>query len=323
MIPALHGNWVDLIIIVVLIFFIYQGFVNGFWAILIDFLAFLGSLLISLRFYKIAANFLQSNFSLNTFVANALGYLVVAVLSEILVSYLLTILIKRLPKKILKNEITRWLGVITSLGQGMLLIAFFLTLVIALPVNPNIKTDISKSKIGGYILGKTQGVEKTINNIFGPINNSLTYTTIEPSSHGSIPLDVGNLNLSVDESSENQMFILVNKERTSRGIGALTWNTKLVNVARNYGKLMWQNHYFGHYDPSGHDVGDRLTAAGIEYSLAGENLALAPTIEIAHTGLMNSPGHRANILDNGFNKVGIGVIDNGYYGKIFVQVFTN
>lgn len=320
---ALHGNWVDLIISVVLGFFIYQGFINGFWAILIDFLSFLGSLLVSLRLYKFAANIFQSNFSLNSFVANALGYLVVAVLSEILISYLLTILIKKLPKKILKNEVTRWLGVVTSLGQGILLIAFFLTLLIALPVSPNIKTDISKSKIGGYILSKTQGIEKTINNIFGPINNSLTYTTIEPTSHGSIPLDVSTLNLSIDESSENQMFNLVNNERVSRGIGALTWDTKLVNVARNYGKLMWQDHYFGHYDPDGHDVGDRLTAAKIPYTLAGENLALAPTVEIAHTGLMNSPGHRANILDNEFHKVGIGVIDNGYYGKIFVQVFTN
>ena len=323
MIPALHGNWVDLIILVVLGFFIYQGFVNGFWAILIDFLSFLGSLLVSLRLYKFAANIFQSNFSLNAFVANALGYLVIAVLSEILISYLLTILIRRLPKKVLKNEVTKWLGVITSLGQGILLIAFFLTLVIALPVSPNIKTDISKSKIGGYILGKTQGIEKTINNIFGPINNSLTYTTIEPTSHGSIPLDVSSLNLSVDESSETQMFNSVNNERVSRGIGKLTWDTKLVNVARNYGKLMWQDHYFGHYDPDGHDVGDRLTAAGIPYTLAGENLALAPTVEIAHTGLMNSPGHRANILDSGFHRVGIGVIDNGYYGKIFVQVFTN
>ncbi|HSX49243.1 MAG TPA: CvpA family protein [Candidatus Saccharimonadales bacterium] len=323
MIPALHGNWVDLIILVILGFFIYQGFVSGFWAILIDFLSFLGSLLVSLRLYKIAANILQSNFSLNTFVANALGYLVVAVLSEILISYLLTILIRRLPKKILKNEVTRWLGVITSLGQGLLLIAFFLILVIALPVSPNIKTDISKSRIGGYILSKTQGIEKAINNIFGPINNSLTYTTIEPSSHGSIPLDIGSLNLTIDESSENQMFNLVNNERVSRAVGALTWDTKLVNVARNYGKLMWQDHYFGHYDPEGRDVGDRLTSAGIPYNLAGENLALAPTVEIAHTGLMNSPGHRANILDSGFHKVGIGVIDNGYYGKIFVQVFTN
>ena len=61
----------------------------------------------------------------------------------------------------------------------------------------------------------------------------------------------------------------------------------------------------------------------IEYSLAGENLALAPTVETAHKGLMNSKGHRENILDEDYRQMGIGVIDNGVYGKMFVQVFTD
>jgi uncharacterized protein YkwD len=52
-------------------------------------------------------------------------------------------------------------------------------------------------------------------------------------------------------------------------------------------------------------------------------LALAPTLATAHTGLMNSEGHRANILEPKFKRVGIGVIDNGVYGKMFVQVFTD
>jgi uncharacterized protein YkwD len=63
--------------------------------------------------------------------------------------------------------------------------------------------------------------------------------------------------------------------------------------------------------------------ARINYSAAGENLALAPTTEFAHDGLMNSPGHRANILNGQFRRVGIGVMDGGIYGKMFVQEFTN
>jgi len=68
---------------------------------------------------------------------------------------------------------------------------------------------------------------------------------------------------------------------------------------------------------------DRLEKAGVSYSIAGENLALAPTVQTAHTGLMNSEGHRANILEPQFKRVGIGVIDNGIYGKMFVQIFTD
>lgn len=48
-----------------------------------------------------------------------------------------------------------------------------------------------------------------------------------------------------------------------------------------------------------------------------------PTVIVAHNGLMNSEGHRANILSPEFSRVGIGVIDNGIYGKIFVQIFTD
>ena len=54
-----------------------------------------------------------------------------------------------------------------------------------------------------------------------------------------------------------------------------------------------------------------------------ENLALAPNVDIAHKGLMNSPGHRANILSPSFGRVGIGVIDGGGYGKMFAQEFAD
>jgi uncharacterized protein YkwD len=66
-----------------------------------------------------------------------------------------------------------------------------------------------------------------------------------------------------------------------------------------------------------------MKKAGIKYMDAGENLALAPTVEIAHKGLMKSPGHRANILSPAFRKVGIGVIKNDVYGMMFSQEFAN
>jgi len=65
-----------------------------------------------------------------------------------------------------------------------------------------------------------------------------------------------------------------------------------------------------------------MKAAGVSYRYAGENLAGAPTVEMAHNSLMNSPGHRANILNANFTKIGIGVVSGGPYGKMFVQMFT-
>jgi uncharacterized protein YkwD len=81
--------------------------------------------------------------------------------------------------------------------------------------------------------------------------------------------------------------------------------------------------YFSHYSPEGKTALDRLRAQRIAFLIAGENLALAPTVTVAHTGLMHSPGHRANILRPQFGKVGIGILDAGRHGIMVTQNFSN
>ena len=61
---------------------------------------------------------------------------------------------------------------------------------------------------------------------------------------------------------------------------------------------------------------------GISYNTAGENIAGNGSVTGAHTSLMNSPGHRANILKTSFNTVGIGVVKGGQYGMMFTQLFV-
>jgi len=167
-------------------------------------------------------------------------------------------------------------------------------------------------------------MEKSISEIFGgAVNDALTYFTIEPKSNETVELKSGIDRLTYDPNSEAKMFEDVNRERANRGMNTLSWDPKITKVAEAYAMDMWQRRYFSHYSPEGQTVAERLDGSGITYQIAGENLALSPTEETAMTGLMNSPGHKANILSAEFNKVGIGVVDNGIYGKIFVQVFTN
>jgi uncharacterized protein YkwD len=66
-----------------------------------------------------------------------------------------------------------------------------------------------------------------------------------------------------------------------------------------------------------------MRAANVEFLTAGENLALAHSLSIAHNGLMNSPGHRANILNPSFGRLGIGILDGGFHGLIVSQEFRN
>jgi len=319
-----NGNYIDLIIVFVLLYYVTEAFRHGFWIILADFISFLGSLILSLRFYKYISLFLKENFSLNLSVSNAIGYLTAAIIFDSLLAYFTGYLIHKLPPNVKKHKLNKLLGIIPGIGEGLIIIAFLLTLTMVLPIKPQIKSDINDSKIGGFILDKTVIFEKTINEVFGGvINDSLTYLTVKPESKDSVALEIDKYQLSVDENAERNLFDLVNSERRKLAISELTWDPSIVPVARAHAKDMWERKYFSHYSPEGKDVGDRLNNAKINYTFAGENLALAPTTKTAHTGLMNSKGHRENILEPKFKKIGIGVIDNGVYGKMFVQVFTD
>ena len=79
----------------------------------------------------------------------------------------------------------------------------------------------------------------------------------------------------------------------------------------------------GYLDHKHKDPFDRMRKEGVRFVTAGENLALAQTLIMAHKGLMNSPGHRANILHKSFGRLGIGVLDGGIYGLMITQNFRN
>ncbi|MGB9812938.1 MAG: CAP domain-containing protein [Thermovenabulum sp.] len=120
---------------------------------------------------------------------------------------------------------------------------------------------------------------------------------------------------------EKLMLDLVNKERVKAGLKPLEVDMRLVDISRKKSKDMIEKNYFSHISPTYGSPFDALKNAGISYRYAGENIAGAPTVEKAHEALMNSPGHRANILNPNFNKVGIGIVDGGPYGKMFTQTF--
>lgn len=120
--------------------------------------------------------------------------------------------------------------------------------------------------------------------------------------------------------AEREMLRAINAERVERGLERLTWCASCAAVAREHSEGMYRGGYFSHEDLDGDDPFDRMVNAGIAYGAAGENLALAPTVEEAHAGLMKSPDHRANILRDEFEQVGIGIYE-GPYGLMCTQVF--
>ena len=122
-------------------------------------------------------------------------------------------------------------------------------------------------------------------------------------------------------ADEQTMFNLVNKERVANGVKPLAIDMRLVKTARLKSADMVKLGYFDHQSPTYGSPFDMMKQYGISYSYAGENLAGAPDVNTAHVNLMNSPGHRENILRPEFTKVGIGVVEGSKYGKIFTQQF--
>ena len=321
---SLNGNWLDLVIIFILIFFVARAFRFGFWVVLVDLVSFLASLLISLRVYQFVAEFLRTNFTLSRSISNALGFLLSAVFVESILGVILYKLVYLVPVRLKKGIVSKFLAIFPAIGEGFIMVSFLLILALAFPISPKIKADITESKIGGLLIEKTSGVEMKVNEVFGGvIEDALTFYTIKPESREVVELTVTKRELSIDELSETEMFKLVNKDRKEMGVAELIWDVRLVPVARAHATDMWERSYFGHISPEGEDVGGRLEKAGVNFFVAGENLALAPTLQTAHIGLMNSQGHRENILSRDFNRMGIGVIDNGVYGKMFVQIFID
>ncbi|MCH0560322.1 sigma-70 family RNA polymerase sigma factor [Streptomyces sp. MUM 16J] len=105
-----------------------------------------------------------------------------------------------------------------------------------------------------------------------------------------------------------QVVALVNKERATAGCGPVTENAQLEKAAQAHSDDMAARNFFDHTNPDGAGPGDRITAAGYHWSTYGENIARGQqTPQSVMDAWMNSPGHRANILNCAFKDIGVGV----------------
>jgi uncharacterized YkwD family protein len=126
----------------------------------------------------------------------------------------------------------------------------------------------------------------------------------------------------IASQEELYMLQLINNERTSRGLKPLQMDNDLVKIARLKSKDMIDNNYFDHNSPTYGSPFKMMQDFGIQFRYAGENLAGNQSVDAAHKALMNSPGHRENILKPEYNYIGIGIVDGGLYGKMFTQMFV-
>lgn len=133
------------------------------------------------------------------------------------------------------------------------------------------------------------------------------------------------LNILTTDSSvlsyEKEVVRLVNEIRAENGLQALTYDWELSRVARYKSQDMKDNKYFSHTSPTYGSPFQMIKNFGITYRSAGENIAKGyATPQAVVNGWMNSSGHRANILNASFNRIGVGYVASGnYWTQMFIQ----
>lgn len=120
-----------------------------------------------------------------------------------------------------------------------------------------------------------------------------------------------------------EILLLVNQERTRRGLGRVVRNAVLETQATQYACELIHYGFFDHVNPTtGTTLSDRAVEFGYEFRVIGENLAAGQrSPSSAMADWMGSPGHAANILNPEFTELGIGVRLGGEFGVYWVQEF--
>ncbi len=324
-------NFVDLILLIVIVYLAWQGFKTGFIGGLLNVLITIISFSLATVFYRPVGEFVDRRLSLGENISLVAGFLIILISLEVVLSLLSNLFYSHIAKLYKKSslivKLDKYLGLIPSLAVGLFLITVLMLLVLTLPVKPWLRDPIAQSWWGETVVKQSLSfvpiIEKTLNRL--PYRN-LVYilTPVNPNSEESQKLNISpSAKFSEDNISEREMFDLVNQERAKQGLKQLRWSDSLRNVGRAHCLDMFERSYFSHYSPEGESPFERIDKAGIEYLAAGENLAYAPSVAIAHQGLMDSPGHKANILRAEFGTLGVGVIDGGFNGKMFCQEFSD
>lgn len=318
-------NVIDLVLIVLVLLSVLNGWRRGFILGALDLLGWAAVLIIGLRFYQPVARWLGAHVVPWPEVWNRpIAFVALAIAAGGFIQIVGYFLLRRVSKDIHKRTFNRLLGILPGIANGLITAALVAALLLAIPVGEGMRERVRQSPLVNHLAVYAERFEAALHPVFAEaVAETLNLLTIQPQSHERVSLPYTVANPRPRPDLEMRMLELVNKERVAAGLKPLAPDPELTAVARRHSTDMFARGYFAHDTPEGRDPFDRIREAHVRFVTAGENLALAPTVEVAHRGLMNSPGHRANILHPQFGRLGIGIMDGGIRGLMVTQNFRN
>jgi len=316
-------NWFDVVIAAGLLLFIITGFRRGFLIGLVELAGIIVSVGVPLFLYLPSSRVLEG-WGISRVYSGALAFLIIFFIVLSVFSTIVNNIFRWIPDQLHALLVNKVLGLLPGLLRGLIAITILIALIVSLPL-PYITSDhVEQSQLGSPLLNTAVTFTALTSHIFGEaFQHAIGFLTIETEVGETIDLRFTVDDPEINPDAEMEMLRMINEERALEGLPELVIDETLRDVARQYSVDMLQRGCMGHIDPEGNTPFDRMRKGGVTFTNAGENLALAQTVSIAHKGLMDSPGHRANILSPHYSRVGIGAARSGRYGTMFTQIFAD
>lgn len=315
---------VDFLLVGIVLLGAWFGYARGFLFGALDLLTLVASLAAAFLGWREAADWTGRVLpALGVWIA-PLCFVALFLLVHFVLGTVVLRLLLRTPRQLHGNALNKVLGIAPGLVNGAVHAAVVAVLLLTLPLGPTVARWAHDSALASRMSAPAEWVEAQLAPVFdAAVERTLQVVTVKPQSREGIQLQFRTGEARPRPDLEAQMLEMVNTERRAAGLKPVEADVEMAQVARTHSRDMFARGYFSHYSPEGRDLEDRLRAARLRYLTAGENLALAPTLFTAHKGLMQSPGHRANILRPQFGRLGIGILDGGSHGLMVTQAFRN
>lgn len=341
-------NFLDVAIVFILLVYVLRGMRRGFVLGVVDIIGFVFCVVVSLAGYRGLASLLQRGIRLRPETLQILSFFLLIIASTVLYTLIansfltafhpgkfgpaptardLPALRPNLPTPRARRRVrsvNMFLGALPGLAQGAFVCLLLVTALALLPVPSGLLSQLENSALAARFRQASSRLAPSVE-AYVPSTSTTPLIGVEaPTDERPLALRFPqDLQLTVDEDAGRKMLDLINSDRVGAGLRPLRMDPRLQEVARAHSREMFRLSYFAHESPRTGTPADRLRAADIPFLIAGENLAYQPNVAIAHRKLMESPGHRANLMSSRYRKVGIGIIRGGLYGEMFTQEFTD
>jgi uncharacterized protein YkwD len=320
----MNWNAIDLLLALVVLAGAWLGWQRGLLAGGADLLALIVSVVVAFLAYPSGVALAERHGAdWGVWTAPA-AFLITFLAARLLSGMALGGFIRAVPLKVHAHSANRTLGVLPGAINGLIHAMIVALVLLVVPLSDSLTRMAGESRLANRLAEPAEWLEARLRPIFEPaVDWTLSRLTIPPDSRETVKLPFTVAAPKPRTDLEVKMLEFLNAERRAHGLRALQADPEAAEVARAHSSDMFARGYFSHISPQGEDPFDRMRRGGLRFRAAGENLAMARTLPMAHQGLMDSPGHRANILRPQFGRVGIGIVDGGRYGLMVTQKFRN